>query len=67
MLPLRGKRLEPLQSVQVNTAIISWEKLLTSTANGEAESKNGNSESMFQEWAAMPCACKMKRPWVKKK
>ena len=42
MLPLRGKRLEPLQSMQVNTAIISWEKFLTLTAHGDAEIKNGN-------------------------
>jgi len=45
MLPLRGKRVETLQSVQVNTAVISWENLLTIKA--ESEIKKGNIESLF--------------------
>jgi len=51
--------------VQVNTAVISRENLLTQGANHEAAIKKGKTESMFQEWAAMPC--EMKRRWVKKK
>ena len=53
MLPLRGKRVELLQSVQVNTPVISWGDLLKlGKVNDEVVMMKGNTESMFQEWAA---------------
>ena len=62
MLPLCGKRVKTLQSVQVNTAAISWENLLTLTA--EAEIKKRHIESLFQKCAVMQC--EMKQRLVKK-